>query len=1417
MKPFDEHGAFRPTAAGHALKRLAVRSAGVTVATQTLLFAIQLIATIVLARLLRPSDFGLLTIATTFSLLLMNCGLNGFTEAVIQKECLDARLSTNVFWLNAALGLGLAGAFATAGPVLARVYGEPRLAPVVAAMSSTIFLTSLSVQHLALLKRAMRFSVVSATDIAGRVASVAISIVLALSGWGYWALVAGTIACSLTTTIGAWVLCRWMPGLPTRDAGTRSIIRFAINTYGRFMTNYFTVNLDNLLVGWRFGPASLGIYKKAYDLFVLPLNQLSAPLTSVAVSALSRMAHDEEQYRRYFLNALSTLAFIGMGLGGCLTLIGNDSVRLLLGPQWKESGRLFTFFGPGIGVMLLYATNGWIHLSVGRPDRWLRWGLVELGVTGLLFALALPYGPAGIATAWVTSYWIMTFPALWYAGRPVHLGLVVLVQAAGRYVVASASAGAVTILIMRELGFSAAADTPIAALSRIVAISSLFVAAYVAAVIILHGDLSPLSRVARLLKDILPGRRISIATAGRGCVIAGLLVLGIPSFGHAQVRFVQAASSSQFASGPTTTVSLSRVVTTGDLIAVYVAWTNATDSLISVTDSLGNSYVLVQNSVSVGGGRAAAAYARNVAGGPCDITVTFAPGSFAARTVIVRELSGADLNAPLDGAVARGQSDPGLGVDAITSGAMTTASAGDYIFAATSDQGQASSIGPGTAYGAGESSIVPVGVRAEDRIQGAPGSIAATFTNLNSPFADFVTVMMAFKPAAVPDTTPPSVSIAGLSDSATVSGTTTLVAAAADDVGVAGVQFKVDGIDLGMEAVSPPYAASWNTSGAADDIHTVTAVARDAAGNVRTSPSVSVRVRNIGPSQAIIGADRRVEWSQAGIPGGYPHRTGICATLDPGATSADVNAAIASCNDGVVYLNPGTYTLANGVTFGGRSNVTLRGAGPDRTTLVFSGSDACSGTAANVCVHGSSTVWSGNVPAANVRNWVGGYAKGSTVMTVDSAAGLRAGTVLVLDQLDDVVDTGGVLVSDASLFAIEGGAPGRPNRAQQQFVEVVAINGNQVTISPGIHMSNWRASQQPQAWWWGDRVATATMDGIEDLTIDHTTAPEIAGIVFSNAYMGWVSNVRSVQANRNHVWLFQAARIEIRDSYFHGNRIEASQSYGVELFTTSDDVIVNNIFHHITTPVMTGPSTGSVVAYNFMTDMAYYSPSWMMAGLVGSHDAGTAMNLFEGNAGNQFLMDAYHGTGNLTTLFRNQLTGTEPGKNQGNTIPVNIWSYNRLVNVVGNVLGTPGYHTVYENSASGTRGFAERSTFVLGYAGVLETMVGGLSYDPLVSATLLRWGNFDYATSQTHWNPAEIGTDPAPPDHALPPSFFLFSKPSWWGTISWPAIGPDVTDGQDAARHVHKIPAQVCYDSTPKDSDGILMFNAHNCYLTPQP
>jgi O-antigen/teichoic acid export membrane protein len=513
LKPFDASGKFRPSEAEGELRRLSVRSAGVTVFSQGVVFAIQMIATIVLARLLAPADFGVVTMVTTFSLLLMSFGQNGYTEAVIQRSEIDQFLASNLFWINLGVGFVLAAGFAAAGSLMARFYHDPRVTHVAVGISLTIFICGTSVVHLALLKRALRFSVTSANDILSGVISVAVTILLAWAGKGYWALVAGAVTRVLIQSIGAWYLCRWIPSFPRRATGTASVVRFALNVYGRFTLNYSARNTDNLLVGWRFGSSSLGFYKKAYDLFCLPANQLLTPVLEVALSALSRLERESEQYRRYFLNGLSILAFVGMGVGGGLTLAGQDLIRFLLGPGWEVSGRIFTFFGPGIGIMLLYNTSGLIHLSSGRADRWLRWVVVEFTVTFLLFLVGLHWGPIGIAAAWTASFWILTLPAFWYAGRPIRFGVTPMVAVVWKYVLASLLAGCASSAIIRQIPSLITAPGAIGAAVRLVTISSLFTVLYLGAVILLHGGCDPLYRFATLLPDIVPWAKLSRSPA----------------------------------------------------------------------------------------------------------------------------------------------------------------------------------------------------------------------------------------------------------------------------------------------------------------------------------------------------------------------------------------------------------------------------------------------------------------------------------------------------------------------------------------------------------------------------------------------------------------------------------------------------------------------------------------------------------------------------------------------------------------------------------------------------------------------------------------------------------------------------------------------------------------------------------------
>jgi hypothetical protein len=594
------------------------------------------------------------------------------------------------------------------------------------------------------------------------------------------------------------------------------------------------------------------------------------------------------------------------------------------------------------------------------------------------------------------------------------------------------------------------------------------------------------------------------------------------------------------------------------------------------------------------------------------------------------------------------------------------------------------------------------------------------------------------------------------------------------------------------------------------------------------------------PWSGVLAPSRAIDWSTAGVSGGIPARTTICQTLSPGATAAQINSAIASCPSGqVVKLNPGTYNLSSGIMIRGKTNVTLRGAGPDATFLVFSGKVGCVWDTL-ICVVNNDSI--NPLPPQQTAAWSAGYAKGTTSITLSSKTNLDVGDIIFLDQLNDSnTDNGNLWVcangpSDSipgtPYCAIEGDSEiSRFNRSQVQAVEVTSISGTgpyTIGVKPGLFMPNWRASQSPAAWWMN---SVASGNGVEDLSVINNGAQSGSNISFGNVRDSWIKNVRSVNAERSHVLLYGALRATIRDSYFFGVQHAGSQSYGIETNLSSSFLVENNIFHHVTSAMTMGQAAeGSVWAYNFAIDSWYCaSPGWMQASSY-HHTAGIAYTLFEGNDGIGFTADAIHGTTHFMTAFRNHWPGYDPkgcsvsGKT-AQTIPIHIYANNRYFNIVGNVLGSAiRNHTNYEGFAAsaGTPGpdpGANRSIYMLGWSGNQEKD-SNVANDPLVRTTLLRWGNHDYVTG-TRFNGSEVPSglslymNPVPPNTTLPSSFYLSAKPSWFGSIAWPSVGPDVAGVTGPGNKVIKIPARVCFETVMGGTGtetSPLNFNASNCY-----
>jgi hypothetical protein len=583
---------------------------------------------------------------------------------------------------------------------------------------------------------------------------------------------------------------------------------------------------------------------------------------------------------------------------------------------------------------------------------------------------------------------------------------------------------------------------------------------------------------------------------------------------------------------------------------------------------------------------------------------------------------------------------------------------------------------------------------------------------------------------------------------------------------------------------------------------------------------------NAQPWSGILSSSRAIDWSGAGASGGVLGRTTVYQTLSPGATADQINSAIAACPSGqVVVLATGTYNLSSGIVM--KSNVTLRGAGADRTLLVFTGTNACFGGYSVVCFTAENHVWGGDADAlpggTNAAVWTAGFAPGTTQITLSNvgSSGLTVGQYIILDQANVAADNGELFVCDNTGYpcSLEGGNGGRVmagvQHGQTQIVKITAINGSTYAISPGLYAPNWNASLSPGAWW----VRAVQSAGLEDLSVNHDNASgEINGISMYGAINCWVRGVRSVNSNRNHIQLCASAHNTVTDCYFFGTQHGVSQSYGVEIYLGSDNLVVNNMFEQVTAPLMLQLAVGNVLAYNFSINDYEVASADYLYGSVADHNEGNEYDLLEGNDGASFGADLFHGTGGMNTLFRNYYTGWETGK-LNNLIPIRLDAYKRYYNIVGNVLGTAGITKNYQTPAP----YGSGSVYSLGGGNTEGSVTIGA--DSLVAATIMRWGNYDVVNDSARWVAAEVPSalakyaNPMPSDHSLPSSFYLSAKPVWWPPgIAWPPIGPDVTGGSIAGLtgHAHQIPACNCFSNVmhgPASGTGsVLSFNADSCY-----
>jgi PST family polysaccharide transporter len=396
-------------AAVNNLKERAVRGTLVRICGQAASFALRLGSIAVLARLLNPSDFGLLAMATVVTGV---CGLftsAGLSSATVQKDTVtDAQVST-LFWVNMAVGAVLAGLCVATAPALVAFYHEPRLFWVTIVVAAGFLFNAAGVQHYALLQRELRYISLTVIETVAQVAAIVAGIAMALAGFGYWSLVAMAIVSPAVGTMCLWVITGWIPGRPGLVTGTGGMLRFGGTITLNGLVVYIAYNFEKVLLGRYWGADALGLYGRAYQLVTIPTDNLNAAIGGVAFSALSRLQHDPVRLKNYFLKGYSLVVSLTIPITIFCAVFSDDIVLVFLGPKWAETAIIFRLLSPTVLVFGMINPTSWLLLSIGLQGRSLAIAFViaPLVISGYL--IGLPYGPTGVALGYsaAMSLWLI--------------------------------------------------------------------------------------------------------------------------------------------------------------------------------------------------------------------------------------------------------------------------------------------------------------------------------------------------------------------------------------------------------------------------------------------------------------------------------------------------------------------------------------------------------------------------------------------------------------------------------------------------------------------------------------------------------------------------------------------------------------------------------------------------------------------------------------------------------------------------------------------------------------------------------------------------------------------------------------------------------------------------------------------------
>lgn len=408
-----------------SLASAAARGGGITIISQILKVVLMLGSTVILARLLNPTDYGLVAMVVAV------VGVGeifrdfGLSMAALQAKSLTQAQQSNLFWINAAVGSLLGIVFFISSYALAAFYGQPEVALITQALSVTFVLGGLSTQFKVHINRDLRFVALAVADLLPYALGIGGAIVIAAIFSNFWALVAQQLIVAAGTLLFSVALTKWRPGLP-RKVPMDGLISFGASFAGTQIISYLTRNIDSLLIGKVWGSTALGYYDRAYNLVVLPLTQINTPMSRVAVPVLARIAEEGERFVSYLRRAQLVALYVTSSIFALLFALGTPLVVAVLGDQWTTAGPILSILAVSGIFRSLVQVAYWVYMSQGLAAAQLRFYLVAQPLLVGVIACGVPFGPLGVAGAVSIGYALFWVASLAWVRRVTKLPLGVL-------------------------------------------------------------------------------------------------------------------------------------------------------------------------------------------------------------------------------------------------------------------------------------------------------------------------------------------------------------------------------------------------------------------------------------------------------------------------------------------------------------------------------------------------------------------------------------------------------------------------------------------------------------------------------------------------------------------------------------------------------------------------------------------------------------------------------------------------------------------------------------------------------------------------------------------------------------------------------------------------------------------------------